>query len=204
MSTRLLLALTLAALGISTFAEAALPSMVDTATASPFSIDAAISGQDPISLGGGTTTDSGWQMALAAGLEYSTTFSVPFRLEIGYTGITQARINDQGLYRAWDGFRIALLSGYNFSPISVKSLGNLDFTALAGAACIATEYNESPLSFGYMSLVVEPRLLLAIQGLSANDTGPFVAVPLELQFRSSGLSLVPGATFGFRYHIAGN
>lgn len=183
-------------------AETSLPSFSKTKELSPLSVDLSGSGLMPYTWATDSPTLSHWGLGINAALEYSTDFSVPIRLELGYIGVQASAVASDGeSYKAWDGMRFALLSGYDFAPIALSNLGELRLSALAGGAITAAEYTGTPLAYAYPSLLVEPRLVLALKSLGVADSGPFLQIPVELQFRAGNYSLAPGLSLGFRYRI---
>jgi hypothetical protein len=102
---------------------------------SPLSIDASASGLIPVTWASDSPTLSHLGFDALFGIEYDSPISIPLRLEVGYISVGPSLIAPTGeLYRAWEGGRFALLSGYSFAPFSVGKLGMLDVSLLAGAA----------------------------------------------------------------------
>ncbi len=132
------------------------------------------------------------------GLECETPFSLPIRLELGYIRVGHSRIAPTGeLYRAWDGARLALLSGYSFAPMELRGIGKLEFAVLGGGAVTAAEYTYTPLAYAYPSLILEPRLALDL-----NKVGkPWLALPVELMFRAGNHTIAPGLSLGWLFPI---
>jgi len=185
-------------------AQATLPSLTSTKFVTPLSVDVSVAGLDPITWAEDSPTLTHLGIDITAGLEYSTPINVPIRLEAGYTGITQSSIASDGeLYRAWDGVRFALLSGYTFQPIELGGIGKLNISVLAGGALTAAEYTDTALGYAYPSIVLEPRAVLALRGIYGGDTGPYLTLPVELMFRAGNHTLAPGVGLGFRYRIIG-
>lgn len=178
-------------------------SLGTTRQETPLSIDVSIVGLDPITWASDSPTLTHLGLEVSSGFEYTTAFRVPFRLELGYIGVTASSIASDGeLYRGWAGFRCAFLTGYVFSPIALPFLGSLKVSALAGGAVTAAVYNELPLAYAYPSIIIEPRALIVLKSIVGQDSGPFFALPIELQFRSGIHTLVPGISIGFRYQFS--
>lgn len=186
-------------------AQASLPSLTSTKFATPLSVDVSVTGLDPITWAEDSPTLTHLGIDITAGLEYATPINVPIRLEAGYTGITHSSIASDGeLYRAWDGARFALLSGYTFRPIELGGMGTLKLSVLAGGAVTAAEYTSTALGYAYPSIILEPRAVLALGGIYGGDSGPYIILPVELMFRAGNHTLAPGVGIGFRYRIIGN
>jgi hypothetical protein len=138
------------------------------------------------------------------GLEYDSPISVPLRLEAGYISVGHSRIAPTGeLYRAWEGLRLGLLSGYSFPPSEAGKLGTLGFSLLAGGAVTAADYTGSALAYAYPSLLLQPRLTLTLRPVRAQDAahGPWLALPFELMFRAGNHTLSSGLSLGWRYRL---
>lgn len=186
-------------------AQAALPSLTSQRAATPFSVDFTAEGIDAATWAQDSPTLTQLGLSLAGGLEYTTPISVPIRLEVGYIGVSTSSIASDGeLYRAWDGARFALLMGYTFAPLSLEGLGKLKMSLLAGGALTAAEYTHTALAYAYPSIVLEPRALLALNGIFGADSGPYLTLPVELMFRAGNHTLAPGLGLGFRYRIIGS
>lgn len=187
-----------------TGAQAKLPSLKSTRYVTPFSVDFAVAGLDTVTWAADSPTLTQLGLDISGALELATPISVPIRLEVGYIGVASSSIASTGeSYRAWDGARIALLSGYSFAPIGIKDAGKLKLSALVGGAITAAEYSGTPLGYAYPSLILEPRALLALSGIFGGDSGPFIAIPVELMFRAGNHTLAPGIALGFRWRIIG-
>jgi hypothetical protein len=186
-------------------AQAALPSLTSQRIVTPLSVDFTASGFDSVTWAEDSPTLTQLGLDLTAGLEYTTPISMPIRLEVGYIGFASSGISSDGeQYRAWQGARFALLTGYNFAPLSIEGLGKLKLALLAGGAVTAAEYTDTALAYAYPSIVLEPRALLALNGIfGGDDTGPYITLPTELMFRAGNYSLAPGVGLGFRYRIIG-
>jgi hypothetical protein len=171
---------------------------------SPLSIDASASGLIPVTWASDSPTLSHLGFDALFGIEYDSPISIPLRLEVGYISVGPSLIAPTGeLYRAWEGGRFALLSGYSFAPFSVGKLGMLDVSLLAGAALTAADYTGTPLAYAYPSLVLEPRLALKLRTLRARAPvqGPWLALPFELMFRAGNHTLSSGLSLGWSYGI---
>jgi hypothetical protein len=140
------------------------------------------------------------------GLEYDTPFSLPLRIEAGYLNVRASDISPSGeLYRAWEGMRFALLSGYIFELGTIGQLGLLQLSALGGAAITAADYTGTALAYAYPSAILEPRLCLILTAArgSSTATGPWLALPFELMFRAGTYSFSPGLSLGWSYRLGG-
>jgi hypothetical protein len=165
-------------------------------------VDLSASGLEPITWASDSPTLAHYGLSASAGLEYETPISVPLRLELGYVGVTSSAVASNGeLYRGWSGMRIAFLSGYSFKPISIGGLGSIKISALVGAAVTAASYNDTALAYVYPSVIVEPRAMLLLNAIKASESGPYIAIPVELEFRSGNYTLAPGLCLGFRYAL---
>jgi hypothetical protein len=123
-------------------------------------------------------------------------------LELGFIGVGPSRIASDGeLYRGWNGSRFALLSGYDFIPISLGALGDLAIGILAGGALSAAVYANTPLAYAYPSLLFVPRAELRIKG--DRDSAPWLAIPAELMFRAGTHTIAPGLSVGWLYRFGG-
>ena len=172
--------------------------------AAPFSTDFSVSGLVPVTWASDSPTLSHLGLDILFGFEYASPISVPLRLEAGYINVTHSGISPSGeLYRGWEGGRFALLSGYSFAPFPVGTLGNLGFSLLAGGALTAADYTGTALAYAYPSFILEPRLALTFRGLRSRnlEQGPWLALPIELMFRSGNHTLSPGLSLGWSYHI---
>ena len=172
------------------------------AGASPISIDVSASGLVPVTWASDSPTLSHLGFDALLGFEYVSPISIPLRLEVGYIGVGASRIAPTGeLYRAWEGGRFALLSGYTFPPFPVGTLGKLDFSLLAGGALTAADYTGTPLAYAYPSLVLEPRLALTLRSAHIRGIvhGPWLALPVELMYRAGNHTLSSGLSLGWSY-----
>ena len=98
-----------------------------------FDADFSASGLVPISWATDSPTLSHLGFDALVGLEYDSPISIPLRLEAGYIRISASRIAPTGeLYRAWEGARFALLSGYLFAPIPSGSSRGSTASLLGG------------------------------------------------------------------------
>jgi hypothetical protein len=168
--------------------------------ASSFFADFSASGLRPYSwaVDGPPLAQLGYGAGL--GLEYHSAISVPLRLEIGYVQISQSSIASTGeLYRAWDGVRFALTTGYTFPSMALGKGRSLAVSLLAGGALTSAHYSNTSLVYAYPSLLLEPRLDYAF-GL-ARDMGPWLALACELMFRDGTRTFAPGLNFGWRYRL---
>jgi hypothetical protein len=191
--------LCLAALGGYAQASSRAPDRI----ASPFSLDIAAVGLVPLTWAPDSPalSHSGFEARL--GLEYGSPISVPIRLELGYIGVTHSRISSTGeLYRAWEGARFAILTGYSFHPTRIATLGALRVSVLGGGALSATVYKNTALAYAYPSVLIEPRAALSIGQDAA--CGPWIALPIELMFRSGARTLSPGLGLGWRWPLGGS
>jgi hypothetical protein len=170
---------------------------------SPFSLDIAAVGLVPLTWAPDSPalSHSGFEARL--GLEYGSPISVPIRLELGYIGVAHSRISATGeLYRAWEGARLAILTGYSFRPAPIGTLGKLRVSVLGGGALSAAVYKGTALAYAYPSLLLEPRATLAIGREAA--VGPWIALPIELMFRSGARTISPGLGLGWRWGLGGS
>jgi hypothetical protein len=167
----------------------------------PISFDFSAAALAPLTWGRDSPLLSHWGVDVLAGIEIATPFSVPIRIEAGYIAVERSRYSNSGeLYRAWDGARFALLSGYSFAPLRIGAAGRLDLSILSGGALTAAEYSETALAYAYPSVIIEPRAVYGL-GNGLGDTGPYIAVPIELMFRGGYYSLSLGVGLGWRYRI---
>jgi len=175
-----------------------------------FNADFAFSGLLPFSWGGERPVLSHLGFDALVAFEYDSPISIPLRIEIAYLRVSPSRIAPTGeLYRAWEGGRFALLSGYCFAPFPLGELGDLSVSLLAGGALTAADFTSTALAFAYPSILLEPRLALALRGSSAASPsakdpvqGPWLALPIELMFRAGTYTLAPGLSLGWRYRLA--
>jgi len=169
-----------------------------------FDADFSASGLLPVSWATDSPTLSHLGFDAIVGLEYDSSISIPLRLEAGYIRISASRIAPTGeLYRAWEGARFALLSGYLFAPIPVGKLAQLTASLLAGGGLTAADFTDTALAYAYPSLILEPRLALFIMGAGASTPvqGPWLALPIELMFRAGTYTLSPGLSLGWSYRL---
>jgi hypothetical protein len=169
-----------------------------------FAADFSASGLVPVSWASDSPTLSHLGFDANIGLEYDSPISVLLRLEAGYIGISASRIAPTGeLYRAWEGARFALLTGYLSDPVEVGKLGRLAVSLLGGGALTAADYTDTALAYAYPSIVLEPRLALVLKGAGASAPvqGPWLAVPVELMFRAGTYTLSPGLSLGWSYRL---
>jgi hypothetical protein len=166
--------------------------------------DISFSGLIPVTWASDSPTLSHLGCDALLGFEYDSPLSIPIRLELGYLGVSASRVSQGGeLYRAWEGMRIALLSGYLFKPILVSKTGALAIGVLAGGVLTAADYTDTALAYAYPSLILEPRANLDFhfgRTLSAS-TGPWLALPCELMFRSGVYTLSSGLSLGWRFRL---
>jgi hypothetical protein len=169
-----------------------------------FYVDALVGGALPVSWASESPTLSHLGFDALAAFEYDAPFGVPLRIELGYLGVSASRISSSGeLYRAWQGGRVALLSGYIIDQFSLGQLGQARISLLAGGALTAADYTDTALAFAYPSIVLEPRIALILRGARAKGivTGPSLSLPIELMFRAGTYSLAPGLSLGWRYRL---
>jgi hypothetical protein len=156
---------------------------------------------------GPTLAHRGFDLLL--GLEYDSRYSIPFRFEVGYINASPSYISSSGeLYRGWEGTRFSLLTGYSFKSLEARGLGSLTFSLLAGGALTAAVYAQTALTYAYPSIILEPRLDLRMhkpqkgKASPPPSNGPWLALPLELMYRSGVHSLAPGLSLGWSYVLA--
>jgi hypothetical protein len=196
------LALLLSAASLCAGAQASLPSVSSRKTATPLSVDASAYGLMPYSMATDSPVLGHWGYGVDAGIEYETVISVPFRLELSYFDISRSSVASTGeLYKAWDGLKIALLSGYSFPPIALGDSMALVFSLLGGGAITAAEYSDTANAYAYPSIIMEARALLAFGAMPLQDSGPWIAIPAEFMFRAGNYTLSPGLSLGWRYKI---
>jgi hypothetical protein len=168
-----------------------------------FSVDFSAAALAPITWGETSPALSHWGFDALAGLEFDTPLSIPLRLEAGYIQVGRSAYSSSGeLYRAWDGLRLAVLTGYSFRPLRIISSYEVNISVLAGGALTAAEYSGTALAYAYPSVLLKPRAVLPI-GKSLGDTGPYLELPIELMFRDGYYSLAYGLALGWRYRIMG-
>jgi hypothetical protein len=199
MSSRIIMVLLFALSAILLHAET--PQSASNGIKPRFSVDISASGLMPYTWAEGSPTLPHYGLEAGIGLEYLTRISAPIRLEIGYIRVGHSKISPAGeLYRAWDGLRFALLGGFTFAPIELRTIGKLDISILCGGALTAAEYTYTPLAYAYPSLIIEPRL--ALQIAKAGDIGkPWLALPVELMFRAGNYSRSMGLSLGWQYPL---
>jgi hypothetical protein len=169
-----------------------------------FNADFSLTGLAPVSWAIDSPALVHLGLAATVGLEYDSPLSIPLRFEAGYIRIAASRVSSAGeLYRAWEGGRFALLSGYSFAPFSVGKLGSLTIGLLGGGALTAADFTGTALAFAYPSLLLEPRLSLSLRSSRVRGVvqGPSLALPLELMFRAGTHSLAPALSLGWRYRL---
>jgi hypothetical protein len=198
MRFRLFMAIALCFLARLIDAEAAFSE--PTKAESSFNIDFSASGLLPVTWAQDSPTLPAYGLGLQLGLEYDSTLSVPFRIELGYIAVEHSQISSSGeLYRAWDGARFALFCGYNFRTIALGDFGKIRISLLVGGALTAAEYSSTALAYAYPSLILEPRAVLGVGETAAS--GPWLAIPIELMFRAGNHTIAPGASIGWLYRI---
>jgi hypothetical protein len=174
--------------------------------ANSVNVDIAASGLLPVSWASDSPTLSHLGYDALIGLEFDASFSVPFRFEVGYIEVEPSRISSSGeLYRAWNGTRLALFTGYVFQPVDLGKAGILVLSVLGGGALTAAAYMNSALAYAYPSILFEPRAELGLA--SARSTrmldGPWLALPMELMFRAGTQTFSPGLRLGWTYCLRG-
>ncbi len=167
-----------------------------------FNVDLAASGLLPVTWASDSPALVHLGFDLKFGLEYDSAISVPVRLEIGYIRSSASRVSRLGeLYKAWEGLRVDLLSGYDFAPRPIGRWGSLVFGILGGGAITAADYSSTALAYAYPSLILEPRVALNQRVGKGSAQGPWLAAPMELMFRAGTRTLAPGLGLGWRYRL---
>jgi hypothetical protein len=132
----------------------------------------------------------GW--GIGAGAELSVGRIRALRLGVDMLFIGASSVSPEGvLYRAWDGLRISLESGYEF-PIGPFSLG-----ITAGGSLTAAEYDGTYLIFAFPSILARAELAYRI----AREASVRLGIPLEIMFRGTYLDVAPALSAAFAYSI---
>jgi hypothetical protein len=182
---------------------AAFPASAQALKPTPLSVDFSAAYLAPVSWGEESPALAHTGFDALAGFEVDTPFSMPLRIEAGYLMVGRSAYSSAGeLYRAWDGLRLAVLTGYSFRPLRIRSSYSVTISVLAGGALTMAEYSETPLAYAYPSALLEPRAAMGVSK-ELGDTGPYLALPIELMFRDGDYSLAYGLALGWRYRIMG-
>jgi hypothetical protein len=133
---------------------------------------------------------------LGGGAELDIGRIIALRLGADYFWFSASTVSPEGvLYRAWEGLRFSLESGYRFT------LSGMTINALAGAALSASYYSGTSLVFAYPSLRVGAELDLQFLKHGAIRFG----LPLEVMFRGAYTSFAAGlsAVYVYSFPIGG-
>ncbi|MBL8967637.1 MAG: hypothetical protein JNG85_11565 [Spirochaetaceae bacterium] len=162
-----------------------------------FRFDAVVSGSLPVSFEAGRDALPHWELSTRIGAEWAAKRWIPLRFEAGGFRVSPSRPDASlSLFKGFDGYRFALLTGPRFFPDASR---RMEIAALGGAALSAARYTNTTLVIAYPSLLVEGRFLIAFPNSPYHG---ILGVPVELMFRgpvltaSAGVELAFGMSFG--------
>jgi hypothetical protein len=131
-------------------------------------------------------------LGIGAGAELAIGRIRALRLGADLLFIGSSSVSPEGvLYRAWDGLRLSLESGYAF-PIGRFSLG---FSA--GGSLTAAEYSGTSLIFAYPSIFARAELAYGLSRESSLRLG----LPIEVMFRGVYLDIAPSLSAAFAHSL---
>jgi hypothetical protein len=132
----------------------------------------------------------GWGIGSGAELSFGGIRALRFEADMLYIGASA--VSPEGiLYRAWDGLRLSLETGYAF-PIGPFSLG-----ITAGGSLTAAEYSGTYLIFAYPSILARAELSFRV----AREASVRLSLPLEIMFRGAYIDVAPALSAAFAYSI---
>ncbi len=162
-----------------------------------FRFDAVLSGNLPVSFEAGRDALPHWELATRIGAEWAAKSWVPLRFEAGGFRVSPSRPDASlSLFKGFDGYRFALLTGPRFFP---DASHRMEIATLCGAGLSAARYTNTTLVIAYPSLLMQGRLYLAFPNSPYHG---ILGLPLELMFRgpvltaSAGIELAFGMSFG--------
>ena len=100
-------------------------------------------------------------------------------------------------YRAFEGLSLSLASGYRFA------FDGAELDLLAGGAISASRYGATSLVTAYVSILLEPRLLvpLRLRGLDSRRLDLMAGLPMEYLFRGAAQSFSLGLEAGLSLRL---
>lgn len=144
----------------------------------------------PVTSAAGNPTLAHFGWGLGGVVELKLRRIIAARLGADLLWVGSSSVSSDGiLYRAWNGFRLSLESGYAF-PIGAMTL-----SVVAGGGLTAADYRKTSLVFAYPSILAQADLDMPIGRHALIRIG----VPLELMLRGTYTDLSPGLSAAFAW-----